>query len=191
MNVEAAQAAPSGAASTNSSTPSSTSNNCVPNSNSANTVSSLPPTGSTNVPTSAAMATPSSDSSVSNGLYVPTGLANGDVKPVISSTPLADFLMQLEDYTPTIPDAVTGYYLNRAGFEASDPRIIRLISLAAQKFVSDIANDALQHCKMKGTASGSSRSKTKQDKKYTLTMEDLTPALSEYGINVKKPYYFT
>ncbi|KAB5567396.1 hypothetical protein PHYPO_G00232260 [Pangasianodon hypophthalmus] len=191
MNVEAAQAAPSGATSTNSSTPSSTSNNCVPNSNSANTVSSLPPTGSTNVPTSAAMATPSSDSSVSNGLYVPTGLANGDVKPVISSTPLADFLMQLEDYTPTIPDAVTGYYLNRAGFEASDPRIIRLISLAAQKFVSDIANDALQHCKMKGTASGSSRSKTKQDKKYTLTMEDLTPALSEYGINVKKPYYFT
>ncbi|XP_060788049.1 transcription initiation factor TFIID subunit 10 isoform X1 [Neoarius graeffei] len=193
MNVDAAQAAPSGAASTNSSsTPSSSSStNCVPNSNSSANVSSLPPTGSANVPTSAAMATPSSDSSVSNGLYVPTGLANGDVKPVISSTPLADFLMQLEDYTPTIPDAVTGYYLNRAGFEASDPRIIRLISLAAQKFVSDIANDALQHCKMKGTASGSSRSKTKQDKKYTLTMEDLTPALSEYGINVKKPYYFT
>ncbi|NXX24068.1 TAF10 factor, partial [Podargus strigoides] len=166
------------------------------------------------VPVSAAVAAAPPEGAMSNGVYVPPSAANGEVKPVVSSTPLVDFLMQLEDYTPTvrgrgvrgyggtvgcgclspflvqIPDAVTGYYLNRAGFEASDPRIIRLISLAAQKFISDIANDALQHCKMKGTASGSSRSKSK-DKKYTLTMEDLTPALAEYGINVKKPHYFT
>ncbi|XP_053934923.1 transcription initiation factor TFIID subunit 10 [Cuculus canorus] len=141
-------------------------------------------------PVSAASAASSSDASVANGVFVPSSAANGEVKPIVSTTPLVDFLMQLEDYTPTIPDAVTGYYLNRAGFEASDPRIIRLISLAAQKFISDIANDALQHCKMKGTASGSSRNKSK-DKKYTLTMEDLTPALAEYGINVKKPHYFT
>ncbi|XP_026125433.1 transcription initiation factor TFIID subunit 10-like isoform X2 [Carassius auratus] len=181
MNVDLPQTGAAAASSTSTS-----SSNCVPSSASTN-ASSIPALSS--VPTSAAMTTPSSDSSVSNGVYVPTGIANGDVKPVISSTPLADFLMQLEDYTPTIPDAVTGYYLNRAGFEASDPRIIRLISLASQKFISDIANDALQHCKMKGTASGSSRNKTK-DKKYTLTMEDLTPAMAEYGINVKKPHYF-
>ncbi|KAK2517567.1 tripeptidyl-peptidase 1 [Columba guinea] len=148
------------------------------------------PGGSGVAPVSAAVAAAPPEGAMSNGVYVPPGAANGDVKPVVSTTPLVDFLMQLEDYTPTIPDAVTGYYLNRAGFEASDPRIIRLISLAAQKFISDIANDALQHCKMKGTASGSSRNKSK-DKKYTLTMEDLTPALAEYGINVKKPHYFT
>ncbi|XP_037540220.1 transcription initiation factor TFIID subunit 10 isoform X2 [Nematolebias whitei] len=169
------------------STTSSASSNCIVNDNAATNASSIP---SATTGALAAVATPSTDSSVSNGVYLPGGISNGDIKPAISTTPLADFLMQLEDYTPTIPDAVTGYYLNRAGFEASDPRIIRLISLASQKFISDIANDALQYCKMKGTASGSSRSKTK-DKKYTLTMEDLTLALSEYGVNVKKPYYFT
>ncbi|XP_061831532.1 transcription initiation factor TFIID subunit 10 [Nerophis lumbriciformis] len=167
-------------------TTSSTASNCITNDNATTNV----PSNTSNASTSAALVTSSSDSSVSNGVYVPGGITNGDIKPNVSTTPLADFVMQLEEYTPTIPDAVTGYYLNRAGFEASDPRIIRLISLASQKFISDIANDALQYCKMKGTASGSSRSKTK-DKKYTLTMEDLGPALSEYGINVKKPYYFT
>ncbi|KAJ8388940.1 hypothetical protein AAFF_G00125010 [Aldrovandia affinis] len=189
MNVDPPQPVTTGGTSSHSST-SSISNNCISNNNNAVTNASITSVATSNVPTSAALAPPSAETSVSNGVYVPTGIANGDVKPVISTTPLADFLMQLEDYTPTIPDAVTGYYLNRAGFEASDPRIIRLISLAAQKFISDIANDALQHCKMKGTASGSSRSKTK-DKKYTLTMEDLSPTLSEYGINVKKPHYFT
>ncbi|XP_055545188.1 transcription initiation factor TFIID subunit 10-like [Wyeomyia smithii] len=111
---------------------------------------------------------------------------------------LSDFLVQLEDYTPTIPDAVTSYYLNSAGFEASDPRIVRLISIAAQKFISDVANDALQHCKTRtsnapNTSHGSSKNqnaKLAKDRKYTLTMEDLQPALNDYGITVRKAHYF-
>lgn len=127
----------------------------------------------------------------------------GDVKPIVTNQtssseggdarsqsvqPLSDFLQQLEDYTPTIPDAVTGFFLNSSGFDASDPRVLRLISLAAQKFISDIANDALQHCKVR---SSNQPSKTKgKDRRYTLTMEDLSPALAEYGITVRKPHYF-
>ncbi|XP_072256012.1 transcription initiation factor TFIID subunit 10 [Pyxicephalus adspersus] len=186
--VPGAQALP-GTAITNESKPSPANIN-IPKP-AAGSGAGLPGERRASVPVSAATVSVPSESTMANGgVYLPPGVTNGDIKPVISSTPLVDFLMQLEDYTPTIPDAVTGYYLNRAGFEASDPRIIRLISLASQKFISDIANDALQHCKMKGTASGSSRNKSK-DKKYTLTMEDLTPALAEYGINVKKPHYFT
>jgi len=106
-----------------------------------------------------------------------------------AGAPLNDLISQLEDYHPTIPDAVTSYYVNRAGFEASDPRVVRLISLAAQKFISDIANDALQFSRMRGA--GQSSKKAGKEKRYTLTMEDLGPALNEYGINVKKPQYFT
>ena len=105
-------------------------------------------------------------------------------------TNLAEFLTHLEDYTPTIPDSVTVSYMQRAGFDTIDPRIVRLISLASQKFVSDIVHDALQHCKMRGCGNTSSR-KAGKDKKYTLTMDDLSPALGEYGIQVKKPPYFS
>lgn len=50
--------------------------------------------------------------------------------------------------------------MRSSGFEPRDPRLVRLISIAAQKFISDIANDALQHCKMRSTnASSHSNSK--------------------------------
>lgn len=65
---------------------------------------------------------------------------------------------------------------------------VRLVALAVQKFISEIANDALQHCKIR-SSNQLSKSKSKE-KKYTLTMDDLAPALAEYGINVRKPQYY-
>jgi len=104
--------------------------------------------------------------------------------------PLADFVQQLDDYVPTIPDSVTAFYLNTAGFETTDPRIVRLVSLAAQKFVSDVVNDALQHCKMRASSGQTTKKQLKDKQRLVLTMEDLTPALAEYGINVTKPQYY-
>ncbi|KAH8393898.1 hypothetical protein KR215_006105 [Drosophila sulfurigaster] len=104
---------------------------------------------------------------------------------------LSDFMLQLEDYTPLLPDAVTSHYLNMGGFHADDKRIVRLISIATQKFMSDIIDDALQHSKARthmqnASAPGGSKAK---DRKFTLTMEDLQPALADYGINVRKMDY--
>lgn len=65
---------------------------------------------------------------------------------------ICDLIDQLEDYVPTVPDALTAYYLNTAGFSEVDERIIRVISVTAQKFISDIANDALQHCKSRSNS---------------------------------------
>ncbi|KAK5576043.1 hypothetical protein RB653_007181 [Dictyostelium firmibasis] len=99
-----------------------------------------------------------------------------------------EFINSLEDYVPTIPDEVVTYYLNKTGFSCTDHRIKRLISLATQKFISDVASDSLQFCKIR--LQGTSREKTRKDKALVLTTDDLSQALREYGINIRKPEYF-
>lgn len=108
----------------------------------------------------------------------------------LSEPAFNDLLQQLESYSPTIPDGVAEYYLNKAGVNTDDARIVRLIALAAQKFVADIVNDTMQLSKMKGSAQTSRSSKSKE-KKLVLTMDDLAPVLAERGIKVKKPVYYT
>ncbi|XP_067623364.1 transcription initiation factor TFIID subunit 10 [Eurosta solidaginis] len=116
--------------------------------------------------------------------------------PPPPSEELTELLEQLEDYIPTVPDAVTSQFLHRAGFETIDPRIVRIISVAAQKFISDIANDALQHCKTRTSSQhsgghGSNKDKKpNKDRRYTLAIEDLQPALADHGITMRKPQYF-
>lgn len=105
----------------------------------------------------------------------------------------------LDDYEPLIPNEVTDYYLQRVGFECEDVRLKRLLSLAAQKFVSDIAADAYQHARIRTNATGgrtranqpfTGLGSAKDKTRTTLTMEDLSSALSEYGINSRKPEFY-
>ncbi|XP_022214898.1 transcription initiation factor TFIID subunit 10b [Drosophila obscura] len=119
------------------------------------------------------------------------GMAAGGGERDRLAAHLSDFMLQLEDYTPLIPDAVSAHYLNLGGFQADDKRIVRLISIAAQKYMSEIMDDALQHSKARThmqTTNTPGGSKAK-DRKFTLTMDDLQPALADYGINVRKMDY--
>ncbi|EYC07279.1 hypothetical protein Y032_0071g567 [Ancylostoma ceylanicum] len=61
-----------------------------------------------------------------------------------SNINMRDFINELEDYVPTIPDAVTTHFMRACGCDCSDPRIVRLVALATQKYVSDIILDAMQ-----------------------------------------------
>ncbi|EFO20411.1 tbp-associated transcription factor family protein 10 isoform b Taf [Loa loa] len=111
-------------------------------------------------------------------------LASGSV-PL--GTSLRDFVNDLDNYVPTIPDAVTIHYMKKSGVDCADSRVIRLFSLAAQKFTSDIILDAMQQARMKGL--GQTKKGTKETR-YTLTSELLEPVLAEYGIELKRPPYF-
>lgn len=91
----------------------------------------------------------------------------------------------------------------KAGVACDDVRLKRLIALIGQKFITDIANDAIHHQKMRSSApgsrsgsgtstiGGSSGTASSSSKKNALTMDDLTAALADYGINIKRPQYYT
>ena len=101
----------------------------------------------------------------------------------------------LDSYTPAIPDELVRHYLSEAGFQTDDVRIERLIALAGQKFIADIANDAisysrLRHAASQGGSRGRAASAAAKAGKITLTTDDLEKALREYGVNLQKPKYF-
>lgn len=139
------------------------------------------------------------------------------------------------EFAPIIPDAVTDYYLAKNGFETSDVRIKRLLALATQKFVLDIAQDAYEYLRIRssssvynssnpqlrakqllqgqqfanqqlltgaaaaGSVDGESAPQALQPStssagnlqgKIVLTMEDLSSALTEYGLNTARPDFY-
>jgi len=101
-----------------------------------------------------------------------------------------ELLEKVENYNPVIPDAITENILQSAGFESASPEVTRLVSLVAQKFISDISYEALQHCKMRGGGKDETKKASGRDRKYAMTTEDLVVALSDQGLTVKKPPYY-
>ncbi|KAG0495799.1 hypothetical protein HPP92_000463 [Vanilla planifolia] len=103
---------------------------------------------------------------------------------------LTEFLSSLMDYTPTIPDELVEHYLGKSGFHCPDLRLTRLVAVATQKFISEVASEALQHCKARLAAPVRDKSKQPKEKRLVLTMDDLSKALREYGVNLKHQEYF-
>ncbi|KAK3019645.1 hypothetical protein RJ639_002935 [Escallonia herrerae] len=109
---------------------------------------------------------------------------------------LSEFLASLMDYTPTIPDELVEHYLAKSGFQCPDVRLVRLVAVATQKFIAEVATDALQyvlevltytdifwHCKARQAAVvKDKRDKQQKDKRLILAMEDLSKALREVSI---------
>ncbi|XP_027083107.1 transcription initiation factor TFIID subunit 10 isoform X3 [Coffea arabica] len=87
---------------------------------------------------------------------------------------LSEFLASLMDYTPTIPDELVEHYLAKSGFQCPDVRLVRLVAVATQKFIADVATDALQQCKARQSA----------------VIKDKREKQQKHGVNVKHQEYF-
>ncbi|KAI9703797.1 MAG: hypothetical protein M1836_007567 [Candelina mexicana] len=74
--------------------------------------------------------------------------------PTKKDASLREFLSKMDEYAPIIPDAVTNYYLTLAGLPpppTTSPHLARLLALATQKFISDIAADAYQYSRIRSS----------------------------------------
>lgn len=97
--------------------------------------------------------------------------SNSQLNPHLQSrkdVSLREFLSKMDEYAPIIPDAVTAHYLTLAGLpppSAQDPSgvssnttplpLARLLALATQKFVADIAADAYQYSRIRASHTAS------------------------------------
>ncbi|KAI9893791.1 MAG: hypothetical protein M1814_006008 [Vezdaea aestivalis] len=92
----------------------------------------------------------------------------GDIDPVAPAAELRlpskkdislrEFLSKMDDYAPIIPDAVTNFYLTKAGLPPpphTSTHLSRLLALATQKFIADIAADAYQYSRIRSSNSSS------------------------------------
>ena len=61
--------------------------------------------------------------------------------PVNGNVPQEQLLIDVAEYSPVLPDAVTQQLLSRAGLDTeADPRIARISALAAQKVWRQVIN---------------------------------------------------
>ncbi|GLC46476.1 hypothetical protein PLESTM_001879600 [Pleodorina starrii] len=105
-----------------------------------------------------------------------------------------------------VPPQLVQYYMRKSGqgpilYNISaddrecneDMRLTQVVSLAAQRFLATVLNDAMQHHKMK-RASGLKAMKEAgldpKDKRRLLRTDDLAQALQEYGITLRNPPYY-
>lgn len=112
---------------------------------------------------------------------------------------LAQLLGMLDGYRPVIPDEVAQYYLQKSGVDNTDPRLNRLLSISAERFIDQIVSSSYQYSRIRSNAtagrpSGSGANATstgatggaggQQDKSRTvLTMDDVRAACADFGID--------
>lgn len=63
--------------------------------------------------------------------------SSGD-ETLIDEEDLNKFTSALDQFSPVIPETVTKFYMRQCGLQADDDRVVKLMSVSVQKFMSGI-----------------------------------------------------
>eukprot|EP00890_Picochlorum_soloecismus_P005671 jgi/Picsp_1/6104/NSC_03458-R1_transcription initiation factor tfiid subunit 10 len=104
---------------------------------------------------------------------------------------LVKLLQTLEDTQTTIPDELTKNVLLRSGVKCDDERTLRLVSLAAGKFLEDLIDETcmIQANRSQATIKHQQNEGFPKDRKPVILTEDLSLALQRYGMRLYRPPY--
>lgn len=102
---------------------------------------------------------------------------------LIWSDELCDFLSAIDTYNPTMPEAVSKYYLEKSGVNIKDERILKLVSLASDYLLTDIIHEAKQISLLRQQSS-KYNNKRKADMIDTLELVDLETVLSHATVYI-------
>ncbi|EIJ88616.1 hypothetical protein NEQG_01306 [Nematocida parisii ERTm3] len=73
----------------------------------------------------------------------------------------------LDSFIPLIPDVVLDHCFTKAGLATDDPKIKKLVSLIAQKLITDVATCAYQYHKIAKRASLKEKKTPKREKAHS------------------------
>ena len=117
----------------------------------------------------------------------------------VDKTGLPDGLPQLMSHLAenelTVPDELTRYLLRTAGADMQDHRALRMVSLAAQRFLATVLSDAFLLRKQKHDKARQGVKHIKAmglvaDDPPVLTTEDLSSVLADAGVHVRQQMYY-
>ncbi|KAK2077108.1 hypothetical protein QBZ16_004742 [Prototheca wickerhamii] len=94
---------------------------------------------------------------------------------------IQEFVNSLQDFTPA------------TGFDCTDKRTLRLVSLATQRFLASILDEAINIHKRRRLAPAAqlrADGHDPRDKRVVLSTEELAEALKECGVNANLAAYY-
>jgi hypothetical protein len=97
------------------------------------------------------------------------------------SEELVQYMHFVESYKPTIPESVAKYYLEKSGCTTTDPKVLKLVSLAADKFLAETVYEAKEQSLLKANNPKYKR-KSDSNPATALDIYDVEGSLSQANI---------